>query len=330
MKIIFNFFLVLALLFMGCNQKNITYLSASETDTPEDITNNTLQFTQSIESMDDIQAVNLNHEIIHDIDTSMDPFLLYYLRNYPTIQINTSENVLIQRISYQNFEKKEIIYGDEVPGTFTYSIYLFQNGVFNGIDRAKTVNGKLLIRSKSAEIIRSVDGLILTINTYVPDASGIDSLSYQHIYDKVNNRIVANEGLRNGAIGAVIVEDESKFYYYEDHQRYNKSPDSPDIIIEFINDDVIITVYNFLFQRISSRFYFTNGILMKREYNDSIETYTVSSGIGEIIVTDISGELIERRVLERRINDAGYLEYEAVKYPSGTGYEYFITKDLLQ
>jgi len=36
---------------------------------------------------------------------------------------------------------------------------------------------------------------------------------------------------------------------------------------------------------------------------------------------------IEHRMLERRINDAGFLEYEAVMFPSGTGYEYYFTKD---
>jgi hypothetical protein len=43
-----------------------------------------------------------------------------------------------------------------------------------------------------------------------------------------------------------------------------------------------------------------------------------------------NGTEIEHRMLERRINTAGYLEDEAVRLPSGTGYEYFITKDTLK
>jgi hypothetical protein len=39
------------------------------------------------------------------------------------------------------------------------------------------------------------------------------------------------------------------------------------------------------------------------------------------------GTEIERRMLERRINDAGFPEYEAVILLSETGYEYYFTKD---
>ena len=262
-------------------------------------------------------------------DISKDPFLLYYLRNYPTIKIDNSKNVMIQYISYRDFDKKDIIYGDSERGTFWYSIYLFQNRVFSGIDRATTNNGRLLWRYKEIEINRDADGAIYSIDQY---AIGQNRLLWRHTYKKNNNTIVANDGLRSGVIFAVLVEEESKYLFYEDHRMYNRTPDKPETTIEFIdNGDVIITSYNPLLQRDYSRFYFTNGILMKREYiGDRTETYTVSSGIGEIVITNTAGAVIERRMLERRINDAGYLEYEAVKYPSGPGHEYFITKDTLK
>ena len=41
------------------------------------------------------------------------------------------------------------------------------------------------------------------------------------------------------------------------------------------------------------------------------------------------GTGIERRMFERRINNAGFPEYEAVKFPSGTGCEFFFIKDTL-
>jgi hypothetical protein len=236
---------------------------------------------------------------------------------------------MIQRISYRDFDKKDIIYGDSERGTFWYSIYLFQNRVFSGIDRATTNNGRLLWRYKEIEINRDADGAINSIDEY---ATGQNRLLWRHTYKKNNNTIVANDGLRSGVIFAVLVEEESKYLFHQDHRMYNRTPDKPETTIEFIdNGDVIITSYNPLLQRDYSRFYFTNGILMKREYiGDRTETYTVSSGIGEIVITNTADAVIERRMLERRINDAGYLEYEAVKYPSGPGHEYFITKDTLK
>jgi len=74
---------------------------------------------------------------------SRDPFLLFYLRNYPSIRIDASENVAVQRISYKDFDKKEIDFNDGERGTFWHSIYLFQNGVFCGIDNATTRENRL-------------------------------------------------------------------------------------------------------------------------------------------------------------------------------------------
>jgi len=257
---------------------------------------------------------------------SRDPFLLFYLSNYPTLQIDTSENVVVQRIDYKNFDKKEINFGDGDPGIFWNSIYVFKDGIFNGKDNAATnYDGILLSRYKGIEIHRNDDGSAGSIDEYSPRS---DRLSWRHVYKKTNNITVANNGLRRGSVCAVLVEEESKFSYFDNYKKYNNTPDAPDTTIEFINGDVVISAYNYPPQKEYSRFYFINGILMKREYiNNRTETYTVSSGKGEIIVTDTSGAVIERRTLERRINAAGYLEYEAVKYPSGAGYEYFFTKD---
>ena len=255
-----------------------------------------------------------------------DPFLLYYLRNFPTLRIDTSENVFVQRIDYKNFDKKEINNGDDDPGTFWNSIYLLKNGIFYGMDNVATdSDGILLLRYKGIEIHRNNDGSVGSIDQYSPRTN---HLSQQHVYKKINNILTANNGLRVGVVCSILVEDETRFSYYRDFKNYTKVPDEPEMILNFSNNDVIIDWYVFGPWKIRSRFYFTNGILMKREYiNNRTETYTVSSGKGEIIVTDTNGVVIERRTLERRINAEGYLEYEAVKYPSGAGYEYFITKD---
>jgi len=204
-------------------------------------------------------------------------------------------------------------------------IYLFINGIFSGIDEATANNGKLLWRYKEIEIKRNTAGTINSIDQY---AVGEGRFLRQHTYKKNNNVIIANDGLFSGVVCAVLVEEEAKYFFYGDHQRYNRTPDKPETTIEFINDDVIITEYSFLIQKDRLRYHFINGILMKKEFIDErTETYTVSSGKGEIIVTKPDGTEIERSILERRVNVAGFLEYEAVKRPNGTGYEYFFIKD---
>jgi len=258
-----------------------------------------------------------------------DPFLLYYLRNYPSIKIDTSENMAVQRISYKDFDKKEIDFNDGERGTFWHSIYLLKNGVFSGIDNATTKENRLLLRTKAIGINRNSSGLISSIDQY---ATGEGRFLRQHSYKKTNNVTIANDGLRSGAVVcSVLVEEEGRFLYYRNLQDYNKVPDEPETILSFINGDVIIDTYVSGPRKLYSRYHFINGILMKREFiGDCTETYTVSSGKGQIIVTKPDGTEIERRTLERRTNAEGYLEYEAVRFPSGTGYEYYFSKDTLK
>ena len=260
------------------------------------------------------------------VDFFYDSFLIYYLRNYPTLHFDTSENVIVQRIDYNDFDRKEINYSDFEQGTFWHTIYLFNDSIFVGIDNATTNSSGLLSRYKQIEIYRNEDGSIDSIDQYVV---GENRLSWQHVYYKNDNTIIANDGQRGGPVAAVIVEEETRFLYFSNHQRYSQSPDEPETIIEFNNEEVFVTRYTSNPRRQHSQFYFLNGILLERIFfGDRTETYTVSSGIGEVIVTDNTGSVIEHRILERRINDTGYLEYEMVKYPSGAGYEYFFTKEM--
>jgi len=258
-----------------------------------------------------------------------DPFLIFYLRNHPTLYIDTSEDVVIKRIAYKNFEKNDINFGDDDHDTFRHSIYLFNDREFCGIDNAfADTDNTLLLRYKEIEISRNHDGSIDKINQY---SARTNRLIMQHVYKKNNNVIVANDGLRSGVVCTVLVEEGARFIYYHDYQSYNKNPNEPQMILNFIdaeNEDLIIDLYSFMPWEHRSRFYFTNGILMRREYiNNRIETYTVRSGKGEIIITDTSGKEVERKVLERYVNTAGFLEYEAVMSQSGPGYEYFFMKE---
>jgi hypothetical protein len=304
--------LLSVLLIINCQRKNNSdYPAAEDKDIPE---------TDAVTMNVNIPPDKKSPEIL------MNPFLLFYLRNHPSIKIDTSENVMTQRIWYKDFDKKEIDYSDAPRGTLEYSIYLFKNGMFGGIDSVTTNNGRLVWRYKAREINRDTDGLIISIDEY---ATGEGRFLRQHTYKKNNNVIVANDGLSSaGSVFAVLIEEEAKFLYFYNYKRYSETPDKPDMIIEFDNNDVIVTQYDYSSKKDYSYFYFTDGILMKREFIDRYtETYTVSSGIGEIIITEPDGTERERRMLERRINDAGLLEYEAVRSPSGTGYEYFFTKD---
>jgi hypothetical protein len=266
-----------------------------------------------------------NIDIAKITDIPHDPFMIYLSKFGPTINFNTSENVVRQRISYKNFDEKEIDFGDAESGTFLYIVYLFSGNIFNGVEHVQVYNDGLSYRQKEIDIHRNKDGLVERIDRY---SVGESRLILQHTYKYTGNIIVTNDGPM--AVTGVIIAEDSKFTYYRNYQYYIDAPDEPEVIIEFINDDVIIDLYYSSPWQHGSRSCFSNGILMKTEYFSNqprTETYTVSSGTGEIIVTGADGTETERRFLERKVNDAGYLEYEAVRFPTGRGYEYFITKD---
>jgi len=137
------------------------------------------------------------------------------------------------------------------------------------------------------------------------------------------------------------VEEKNKILYYDDRKNYEKFPEKPNLIIEFDNNDTVITSYYFSGKndeyRISEKRYYADGILMKSEdYYYPWDTepywetdiYTVSSGIGEVIETYSNNDVTNRRFLERKINKEGFLEYQAVWSEKGGGTEWFFTKDI--
>jgi len=138
--------------------------------------------------------------------------------------------------------------------------------------------------------------------------------------------LIANYGNRDGRPTSVVIKTETGYLFFSGHKRYNLN--LPHTQVEFNNNETIIYRYSITTGNIISKNYYENGILMKIEHGDGhTETYTVSSGTGEIIIKDVTGEVVERSMLERRINETGYLVYEAVSRQQGNGYEYFFTKD---
>jgi hypothetical protein len=265
--------------------------------------------------------------IINTTDTSgvpWYPFFLYYFLNSSTIKFNTSENIVRLYIDYTNFEKKEISYGDTEYESSLFSIFLFHDGAFIGIEKMNIINNEILWRRKELDVLLNADK---SVNSLIQYSIEENRFLRQHTYEKINNIIITNDS--SGAIIGCIVEEESKLIYYTSYQEYMETPDKPERIIEFRDNDTIMDYYSYTGQLVT-QYYFTNGILMKIEhfiYNPRTEIYTVSSGTGEIIVTKSDGTEMHRNKLIRRINDKGYLEYEAVIYPSGEGYEYFITNE---
>ncbi|MDR1839676.1 MAG: hypothetical protein LBQ93_08875 [Treponema sp.] len=302
------FLLLIMLLTNGCQRK---------TGAPDQFQNETV-ISDEIETYEEAGQGQYQKEPIKD--NSPDPFLLFFFRNYPTIKADTSANVVTQRISYKNFDQKEIILSDDPDET--YYVFLFRNGEFCGIDYVIIDQGEMT-RTKSTEIIHNSDGTIAV--TYYQGLT--NRISNQHIFNWNDNILIANDGNRDGRPISVLVKNEIGYMYFYSHENYGLN--LPSIQIEFIDNETIIYINSTLNPLGTiSKSYYENGILMKIEHrNGRTETYTVSSGKGEVIVTDDAGEVKERHMLERRINEAGYLEYEAVKRLSGTGYEYFFTKD---
>jgi hypothetical protein len=127
-----------------------------------------------------------------------------------------------------------------------------------------------------------------------------------------------------------IVEENNKYLYFDDYQSYIDAPDKPVRIVEFVDDDMVTMDIYYPPGKLRSRHNYVNGILMRAEYfhsNPYIETYTAIIGTGEVILTRPGGSEIERRRLERRVNDEGYLEYQLVIFSSGEAREHFFTKD---
>jgi hypothetical protein len=252
---------------------------------------------------------------------SADPFLICYLRNYPTLAVDISENVMVQRISYSDYDKKAIIYGDDIPGTERYTVFLFTNNIFQGIDQVTRYNTETK-RYKSIEFLYRSDSSFL-INQYV---LGTDRVT-QHSYEKDGTLIIANQGGRSGPVGSVIEIIENKYSYYGSYKSYQTRHNTPETTIELNGDEIIICSYDIISGDLYTRYYFRNGIKMEEYINGLTRTYTVKSGVGEILVTNSDGELKERWGLERKIDEKGYLVYESVRNANGGGYEYFFTKD---
>jgi hypothetical protein len=271
----------------------------------------------------EINEEMLQKELIHDepseetkvgITQKLNPFLFRYMQGSPTIRFDTSENMVWQRIWYTNFDEKEVDYGDGESGTENYSIYLFRDGIFFGIENVKIYKG-MTSRTKYNDYIHNTDGS-LTVNVYL---QGTDQFLRQHIFTRKDNMFIANEGTRDGSPVSVLVEEDSEYLFYQNHSDYNRG--EPTMRVEFNGEETIIFGPGIAY-------FYQNGILMKVEWEDGrMRIYTVSTGIGELITNDITGAVIRRENLERRINEAGYLVYEAVRYQDGTGYEYFIGKD---
>ena len=199
--------------------------------------------------------------------------------------------------------------------------------MFMGIDNLYTKDGLPLWRLPNVEIIRNNDGSINTINTYLIGAAiGTSRLNQQFVFQKTDN-ITIVDNIGTGLALDVLIEEESGYSIFRSYQRFINTPDRPDFIIEINGNEVILSDYNFLTQRITGRSHFIDGILMRRELSQRVEIYTIDSGIGEVIITTHDGEEIERWSLERRIDDDGFLIYQSVVYPSGGGYEFLISKD---
>jgi hypothetical protein len=234
-------------------------------------------------------------------------------------------NIVIQRISYQDYDKKIVNYGDGEPGTEDYSIYLFENMNFKGIDRVWRTNSNER-RYKEYEFFRNNDDGMMYVRHYsISDGRFLS----QDIYEKNNNALIANGG-RQASLHDVIARDADKYIYFRSYRNY--SMNRPETVIEFFGKDITVSFYNSLTGEPGNRRYYQDGILMKVEYfrDGRIAEYTVRSGVGEIITTDAAGTVTERSRLERRLGEDGCLVYEGIRRANGTGSEYIVRKDIFQ
>ena len=282
----------------------------------EPINTSNTEITSNIEIDNNTEIVNSTMD-----NRINDPLLLSYFLFIPTIKIDISKNVVIQQIWYNNFDQKDRSYGDDEPGTERYTIFLFCDGIFYAIDNVETYQGKIT-RSKERENIHNPDESI-TVNLY---RLGTNQISAQHIFIWNENILVANHGNRDGRPTSVVVKNDIGYQYFYSHRGY--ASNLPSTLIEFKDKETIIYIYNSFTGDITLIRYYVNGILMNVKHEDGrTETYTVSSGAGELLITDSTGNLIEKSRLEREINEDGYLVYELVVRQAGDGYEFFYTKD---
>jgi hypothetical protein len=197
---------------------------------------------------------------------------------------------------------------------------LFEDNIFQEIDLATRYNAETKRHKEIEFLYRSSSSFL--INQYV---LGTDRVT-RHSYEKDGALIIANQGGRSGPVGSVIEIIGNKYSYYSSYDSYQTRHNTPETTIELNGDEIIICSYT-IFGDIYTRDCFRNGIKMEEYINGLTHTYTVKSGVGEILVTNSDGELKERWRLERKTDEKGYLVYESVRYANGRGYEYFFTKD---
>jgi hypothetical protein len=234
----------------------------------------------------------------------------------------TSANIVTQRIQYRDYDKKVVNYGDGEIGTQEYTIYLFENMKFKGIDLLWKTNGNER-RYKECEFSQNDDGTVYVKNYSIRNGRFLN----QNVFEQNNNTLMASEG-EQGFQSTVIVKGADRYSYFQDYRRYNEN--IPETIIAFIGKNITVSSYTLTGEVINKRYY-EDGILMKIEYRDGrIEDYTVRTGVGEIVTTDTEGAITRRNRLERRVDENGCLIYEGVRRENGTGYEYIVRKDIFQ
>jgi len=251
-------------------------------------------------------------------NTDVNIFLFAYLQNSPTIKFDTSRNVVRRRISYINFDKREIFHGDDDSRSEWYDVILFQNGIFHGLETVR-INDGIVTRYSVVTFINNADGSIIVKEFEIM----ANKISRRHIFNRNDSIFIANERVKDGRPASIIViiEEGIEYLFFRNHLDYARNLPAMRVIFE--NGYTTIHSYS------SGITYFhKDGILMRAEFADGRRhIYSVSSGIGEVIMTDTTGAILFQGSLERKLDDNGFLIYQAVRFQQGEGYEWFITQD---
>ncbi len=250
------------------------------------------------------------------------PLFLDYLLYKPTIDFSTSGTAILKRIDYRNIDKGIVDYGDDIIPSERRQLWEFDSSRLVRI--SVEIRNKLGVFVEPSISVSYTNGKIIVTNFTDRSTQVVDE------YTETGGAIASAAKGGSGKLVGYIDMDSQQYRYWNSARSHENRPSGPDILCEFNGKEVQITVFR-ANRDIFWKLTYTKGILMKSEYgNDKTYTYSTDSGPGEVLVRDSNSRLIERWALERRLDSKGYLTYERVRHPDGSGYEYSIESSRTQ
>lgn len=246
------------------------------------------------------------------------PVFYSYFQSLPTINLDTEREIRITYIEYKDIDKGVINLGDDTPGTQRSTRLIFKQGKLVQSIGELRANGKTYVESERIVEYRHDSMIVRRWYTL-----GKQKITETDEFSVTPGKIVAKDP-KGSLYLAVLEYNSTSLKIWDSHSFYSKFPDKPDTIITMSAKETVLTKY--MVDRTVSRknIYTSSGVLHLEMNRWGETTYSTAVGSGTVSVKDNQGSIIRTGDLIRKVNDAGFLTYERVKYNDGRGYEWII------